>query len=86
MTNQELTATVPQAVPADDVAQLKRWIEGYVDPDGKRHPGLIELVGELYEELKTRRERREAMIRGLTTGGLLAILGFIINWILGHLK
>lgn len=68
------------------LAQLRRWLEGYVDKDGKRHTGLIEMVGELFEELKTRRERREMMGRALATGSFLTILGASIVWLKDHIK
>lgn len=68
------------------MAQLRRWIEGYVDPEGKRHPGLIEMVGELYDELRVRRERREAYVRAFTTGGALALVGAGFAWLKDHVK
>lgn len=86
MTERDLTIPVhPEPVEAQ-LAQMRRWIEGYVDADGTRKPGLIELVGELYEELKMRRERREQVGRVLASGSALALLGFILNWLKDHLK
>lgn len=86
MTDRELT--VPYAPDPLEVrlSQMERWIEGWVDPEGKRHPGLIEMVSELHAELKARRERREEIGRVLASGSLLALLGFVLNWFSGHLK
>lgn len=85
-TDRELT--VPAANPDMEaqLAMLRRWIEGWIDPEGRRHPGLNELVGELYEELKKRRERREQIGRVLASGSVLACLGFVLNWLKDHLK
>ena len=70
----------------NQIAQLRRWIEGYIDDKEKRHPGLIEMVGELYEELRMRRERREAIGRALTSGGIITAIGVTLAWLKEHLK
>ena len=84
----EHSSTIP-AAPVDlesKITQIQRWIEGYVDDKGERHAGLIEMVGDLYEELKVRRERREAMVRGFTVGGVIALLSAALAWLKEHLK
>ena len=84
----ELEATVPVSGDTSEaqIAQLRRWLEGYVDEGGARHAGLIEMVGELYGELKTRRERREAINRALASGGILAVVGVSLAWLKEHIK
>lgn len=88
MSEQELRATVPAAPDPleEQMAQMRRWLEGYVDGEGTRHPGLIEMVGVLFEELKTRRERREAIGRALASGGILAVVGVSLAWLKDHIK
>lgn len=84
----EREATVPAAPePAESqIAQLRRWLEGYVDDAGVHHSGLVEMVGELYGELKTRRERREALTRALASGSILAVFGATLVWLKEHIK
>ncbi len=84
----EHQATVPAApVPLEDqIAQLRRWLEGYIDDNGIRRPGLVELVGKLYEELEARNERREMVGRALASGSVLAFFAFVLNWLKEHLK
>lgn len=78
-------AVAPEPLESQ-MAQMRRWLEGYMDDAGDRHPGVIEMVGELYTELKTRRERREAIVRALASGGVLAIVGGILAWLKDHIK
>ena len=86
-TDREVVIPVAPVDPIEArLAQLGRWIEGYTDDEGKRHPGLIEMVGELYDELKAKRERREAYIRAFTTGGALSLIGVGLAWLKDHLK
>jgi len=86
-TDREVVIPAAPVEPLEvQMAQLRRWIEGYVDPDGKRHAGLIEMVGELYDELKAKRERREAYIRAFTTGGVLSLIGVGLAWLKEHIK
>lgn len=86
-TDREVVIPVAPVDPIEArLAQLGRWIEGYTDDEGKRHPGLLEMVGKLYEELETRRERREAILRGLTIGGIVTLLGGSFAWLKDHLK
>lgn len=81
------SAPSPATEPVEvQVSQVRRWLEGYTDSDGIPHPGLITMVTELYEEAKLRRERREAVGRALTSGGLLAIIGILGAWLKDHLK
>ena len=68
------------------MSQVRRWLEGYVDLDNKRHPGLIEMVTELYDEAKLRRERREAFSRAVASGGILAVFGITLAWLKDHIK
>jgi len=68
------------------MAQLRKWIEGYIDDKGSRHAGLIEMVGELFEELRVKRERREVICRALGSGGILAVIGVTLAWLKDHLK
>ena len=65
---------------------VRRWLEGYVDANNVRHPGLIEMVTEVYEEAKLRRERREAFGRAIATGGILAVFGILLTWLKDHIK
>lgn len=85
----EQHATIP-AAPDDSldgqVAQIRRWIEGYIDKDGVRHPGLFEMVAELYDKEKARRERHEAVMRGLTIGGIVTLIGGTFAWLKDHIK
>lgn len=85
-TEREMTVPAAQVDLEDQIAQLRRWLEGYVDEKGDRHPGLIEMVGVLFEELKTRRERREAIMRGLTIGGVVSVVGASLAWLKDHIK
>lgn len=86
MTDRDLIIPIHTEPVEAQLAQLRRWIEGYVNPEGERIPGLIELVGELYGELKMRRERREQIGRVLAGGSALALLSFVLNWLKDHLK
>ena len=79
-------AATTQESLREEITQLRRWLEGFVDEKGIRNPGLIESVGELYAEMKLRRERREQVGRVLATGSALAIFGFVLNWVKDHLK
>lgn len=85
---EELKATVPATKMSieDQMEKFRRWLEGWVDSDSQHHPGLVEMVGELYEELKIRRERREMVGRALTSGGLLAFFGVCLAWLKDHIK
>lgn len=90
MSDHEMTLTVP-AKDSDTVeaqlAQLRRWLEGYVDHEGKRHPGVIEMVSRLHEELEKRNERYEAVRRGLTIGLTVSAVGaFIASLFKDHIK
>ena len=85
----EREATIPAAsgdTPEAQIAQLRRWLEGYVDAEGVRHAGLIEMVGELYGELKTKRERNEAIMRGLAIGGVISAISGTLVWLKEHVK
>lgn len=86
VSERNLIIPVTQEPVESQLAQLRRWLEGFVDDKGERHPGLVEVVGELYGELKDRRERREAVGRVLASGSLLAVLGFVLNWLKDHLR
>lgn len=87
MTERDLTIPVAQeASLAEQITQLRRWLEGYTDIEGRRQPGLIATVGELYEELKTRRERKEALARNLASGGVLAVFTAGIAWLMNNHK
>lgn len=84
----EHQTTIP-AAPVDlesQVARLTRWIEGWTDDEGKRHPGIAEMMEKLYKELDDRRERREAILRGLTIGGLVTLIGGTFAWLKDHIK
>jgi len=83
----ERTTTVPAADPTEArIAQLQRWLEGHVDNEGKHHPGLIELVAKLYDELEKRNERYEAIRRGVTIGSFGALLVAALTWLKDHIK
>jgi hypothetical protein len=82
-----MTDELPTTEPVEvQMGQVRRWLEGYVDKDNLRHPGLIEMVTELYEEAKKRRERREAFIRAIASGGILAVFGVGLTWLKDHIK
>ena len=78
-------ASSPLEPPEVYLAQVKRWLEGYVE-DNKQFPGLIAMVTEMYDEAKLRRERREAFARAIASGGALAIFGIAAAWLKDHLK
>lgn len=86
-----MTEELHQTIPANSdtaenyLTQVKRWLEGYVE-DNKQFPGLIAMVTELYEEAKMRRERREAFMRAIASGGVLAMFGLAATWFKDHLK
>lgn len=88
MSNHELTSVVPSAhVPVEaQLAELRRWLEGYIDNEGKRHPGVIEMVAKLHEELEKRNERYEAIRRGVCIGFLGTIFAALIVWFKDHIK
>ena len=88
MSNHELTSTVPSAhVPVEaQLAELRRWLEGYIDNEGKRHPGVIEMVAKLHEELEKRNERYEAIRRGVCIGFLGTLFAALIVWFKDHVK
>ena len=79
------TVPAPPESPESYLIQVKRWLEGYVE-DNKQFPGLIAMVTELYEEAKMRRERREAFMRAIASGGVLAVFGIGATWLKDHLK
>jgi hypothetical protein len=84
----ERTATVPAPPGSVEVqlAELRRWLEGYIDSEGKRHPGVIEMVAKLHEELEKRNERYEAVKRGIAIGSFGTILAAVIVWLKDHVK
>jgi hypothetical protein len=83
----ELRSTVPAADPVEArILQLQRWLEGYVDTEGRHRPGLIELVAKLYDELERRNERCEAIKRGVTLSVLGTLFAALIVWFKDHLK
>lgn len=91
MPEEQITMTIPAAKDSDPIeaqlAQLRRWLEGYVDPGGKRHPGVIEMVARLHDELEKRNERYEAIKRGLTVGVIVSSVGaFIAAIFKDHIK
>lgn len=88
MSNHELTSVVPSAhVPVEaQLAELRRWLEGYIDNEGKRHPGVIEMVAKLHEELEKRNERYEAIRRGVCIGFLSTLFAALIVWFKDHYK
>lgn len=86
-----LQTTVPAAAQPESLdnqmAWVRRLLEGHIDPATNiRHPGVIEMLAELYEEAKLKRERRETFWRAVASGGMLAILGIIGVWLKDHLK
>lgn len=84
----ERTATVPAPPTPVEVqlAELRRWLEGYIDSEGKRHPGVIEMVAKLHEELEKRNERYEAIRRGVCIGFFGTAFAAIIVWFKDHYR
>lgn len=81
-------ATAPLPAPGSleaHVAEMREWLLGYVK-DSKQFPGMIAMVTELYEEAKLRRERREAFMRAIASGGVLAVVAVAFGWLKEHLK
>lgn len=87
MPEQELTQVIPATESRDDkVDQMMKWLAGHVDKEGKHHPGLVQMVSEMYDRDKSDRERWEAIRRGLTIGGFVSSLGIIATWLRDHIK
>lgn len=91
MPEQDLKLTIPAAAPQEEttdqkVERMERWLAGHVDKDGKHHPGLVQMVGEMYEDNKAQKERWEAVRRGLTIGGFVSSLGIVGAWLKDHIK
>ena len=89
MSDHEMTLTVPvkdHETIEVQLAQLRRWLEGYVDHEGKRHPGVIEMVARLHDELEKRNDRYEAIRRGMTIAGFGTIFAAVIVWFKDHIK
>lgn len=86
MTDRSLN--IPRALETTEetIARFSRWFEGHTDADGKQHPGLLLMVGELYSDHVLRRERREAFNRAFATGSILAIFGIALTWIKDHIR
>ena len=84
----ERTALVPAPPGSVEVqlAELRRWLEGYIDAEGKRHPGVIEMVAKLHDELEKRNERYEALRRGVTIGTWGALVVALLAWLKDHYK
>jgi hypothetical protein len=86
----ERATTVPashQSLSVEvQLAELRRWLEGYIDAEGKRHPGVIEMVAKLHDELEKRNERYEAIRRGVCVGFLGTLFAAAIVWFKDHYK
>lgn len=91
MHEHELRVTIPAAKPVDEtvdekVERMERWLAGHVDKEGKHHPGLVQMVGEMWEDNNSKKERWEAVRRGLTIGGFVSSVGIIGAWLKDHIK
>lgn len=87
---EHIQTTVPAAVPPESLdsqmARMWRMMDGYTDANNQHHPGMVQMLTELYDDHKLRKDRRETFGRAVATGGFLTGLGLVGAWLKDHLK